>query len=776
MFNAIMIGAGSRGIGVYGEYAIHHPDEIRFTGVAEPDPERRLYFAFQHQIPDTGQFTDFREILAKPKFADVCFICTQDNMHVEPALLAMEKGYHVFLEKPMAVTPSDCLLLGEAAKKYNRRIMTGHVLRYTAFFAQIKAWLDEGKIGRLMSIQHNENVSFWHQAHSYVRGNWRNTLLSSPMILAKSCHDLDLMFWFAGSEPVKVSSFGKLSHFKESEAPANSPDFCMDGCPHQETCLYYAPKVYLNAPIWMKLPVANDMSDESLLKALRKGPYGRCVYHSDNDVVDHQVTTIEFANEVTVAFTMTGFTNENTRTIKLMGTSGEIRGHLDKNELELIPFSSGKPETVLLDQSAAGHGGGDTGIMEAFVKLIEADTDTEKTSFAASITSHLLAFAAELSRKTNQVVDFGRYRDSLRMLEFRTLFPEAYDSAIRLASTTFNENMLDEFTLLLGKTNQKRMFVAVSGTAVKAMVNYYPATIRIGQARIKVGSIGSVCTDPLYRQQNIASKLLKMAEMAMLKEKIRFEIISGEGSLYSRFGATRVGNVTGYQIGKDAQVPNNKIKIKTYAGKDFPELKRLYESEPNRYLRKDQEFKALIRGQTYPGTTATCHLEMLEDDNRIVAYVFLKRPYEKDEILIREFGGDRTAIFASLPGLLAKHQKSVLLLPVDAFDPINALLGDYPHQSTDQHASFKVIDWNGFFSDLQALDGFAGIGVDFLNGKPLLTIGNKLLELADIHELHRLVFGPADKVLAKVDDPDLKAQLTSIFPLPFVWTNNLNYQ
>lgn len=414
MFQAIMIGAGARGIGVYGEYSLHHQDEIRFIGVAEPDPERRHYFSHQHQIAPEHQYCDYKAILSRERLAEVCFICTQDNMHVEPALMAMEKGYHVFLEKPMAVTPEDCITLGKKAKEYNVKFMIGHVLRYTPFFAQIKEWLDEGIIGRLMSIQHNENVAYWHQAHSYVRGNWRNKALSSPMILAKSCHDLDLMLWFASSKAKKVSSFGNLSHFRLSQAPQNTPMHCMDGCPESETCLYFAPRVYLNAPIWMKLPVSNDMSDESLLIALKKGPYGRCVYHSDNDVVDHQVTIIEFENEVTAAFTMSAFTKDNTRTIKLMGTKGEIRGHLEKNELELICFGVKNSQTVKFKPAESGHGGGDIGIMQDFVGLIEANANPDKTSFTDSIDSHLLAFAAELSRNTSQVVDFTEYVKSLK--------------------------------------------------------------------------------------------------------------------------------------------------------------------------------------------------------------------------------------------------------------------------------------------------------------------------------------------------------------------------
>ncbi len=409
MIKAIMIGAGNRGIGAYGAFAEKNPEDIQFVGIAEPDPVRRMYFAMKHKIPESMQFDDYKSILKEEKFADACFICTQDNMHYEPSVLAMEKGYHIFLEKPMAITPKDCLKLGELSDYFGVKLMIGHVLRYTQFFSTIKSILDQGSIGQLMSIQHNENVSYWHQAHSYVRGNWGNSKKSSPMILAKSCHDLDLLIWFANSSPKSVASYGKLSYFKKENAPVNAPKYCMDGCIHKDDCVYFAPKVYLNAPDWMKLPVSNDMIDDGLLKALKNGPYGRCVYHCDNDVVDHQVVAIEFESGVTAAFTMTAFTHENTRTIKLMGTKGEIRGHMEKNTIEIYRFGNEVPETLNLNVLDYGHGGGDYGIMKAFCQLVEKNILVELTSNKASIESHLLAFAAEESRIKLQSVDFKSF-------------------------------------------------------------------------------------------------------------------------------------------------------------------------------------------------------------------------------------------------------------------------------------------------------------------------------------------------------------------------------
>ena len=416
MISAVMIGAGNRGIGAYGFYAAKNPRDIMFVAVADPDPVRRTYFAEMHKIEEKNRFAGYRELLASPRLADACFVCTQDNLHVEPALLAMQRGYDVFLEKPMATTAKECVALAAAAKENNVELMIGHVLRYTPFFATIKNLLDAGRIGRLMSIQHNENVSYWHQAHSYVRGNWANRMRSSPMILAKSCHDLDLIAWFAKTQPVKVASFGSLSYFTAQNAPSGAPAYCLDGCPAAATCPYHAKKVYLSAPDWMKLPVSNDLSDAAILKAIAKGPYGRCVYRCDNDVVDHQVVAIEFADGLTASFTMTGFTHENTRTIKLMGTKGELRGHLDRNEVEVYVFGENgdRPVDVIHpDLTESGHGGGDDGIMKAFVELVEKGLHREVADVGQSVVAHLLAFAAETARTTGKTVEYDAFVRSL---------------------------------------------------------------------------------------------------------------------------------------------------------------------------------------------------------------------------------------------------------------------------------------------------------------------------------------------------------------------------
>lgn len=411
-----LIGAGLRGIN-YLEYAIQNPHELVVVAVAEPVAERRNNFQARHGIPDNMCFEHGDELLALPKLADAVLICTQDAQHYEPTMKALEAGYHVLLEKPMSPNAEECIAMGDMASNLNRVFSICHVLRYTNFFSTIKELLQRGMIGQLMSITHNENVGYWHQAHSFVRGNWRRKNESSPMILAKSCHDLDILLWLAGSECVRVSSFGSLSHFTSDNAPEGAPHRCLDGCPAAATCLYYAPKQYLTDNTdWPTSAISDDPSYEARYRALQEGYYGRCVYHCDNDVVDHQVVNLEFANSVTASFTMSAFTREISRTIKLMGTTGEIRGAMEKNEIEILHFN-GKVERISFEDMGGhvGHGGGDFGLVKDFLRLVRADGKSQGlTSADQSVQSHLMAFAAEQSRVDGHTIQLQDYAHQLR--------------------------------------------------------------------------------------------------------------------------------------------------------------------------------------------------------------------------------------------------------------------------------------------------------------------------------------------------------------------------
>ena len=337
-------------------------------------------------------------------------IATQDRQHVPAALRALEKGYHVLLEKPISPELSECRSLLEKAKETGRVVVVCHVLRYTPFYAALEAMVRQGEIGKLETIDAVEHVGYWHYAHSFVRGNWRRSDETSPMILAKSCHDMDILRWLAGDRCLKVQSFGSLDHFRAENAPAGAAERCLDGCAWKENCIYDAEKIYLDGRHcglrqgkdgWPNTVVAGGPpTEENLYAALRSGPYGRCVYHCDNDVVDHQTVNLTFANGVYATFTMTAFTETCRRTIKLTGTLGEIEGDMEKNTLLLRRFGR-EDELISLDSSKsefAGHGGGDAGLMAQFCRLIEEGGTESLTGIDASVESHVMALAAEASR------------------------------------------------------------------------------------------------------------------------------------------------------------------------------------------------------------------------------------------------------------------------------------------------------------------------------------------------------------------------------------------
>lgn len=427
-----VIGAGNRGKDVYACWALENPWAARVVAVADPDEQRRTSLADEHGIDEALRFQSWQELLARPRLADAVVIATPDRMHVAPALRALELGYDILLEKPIAPTRAETLTLAEAAARAEVSITVAHVLRYTSFFQTLKQLLDEGRIGRLVTMQYTENIGYWHFAHSYVRGNWRRTDESSPMILAKSCHDLDIMRWLAGTPCRKVASFGDLRHFRRENMPEGAPERCIDGCPVGDTCPFNAVTLYVDgladADGWPVSVISEDLSVEGRQRALREGPYGRCVYRCDNDVVDEQVALFEFENGVTATFNVTGFTEENTRTLKLMGTHGEIRGHLDKGELEVRSF--GKPslrggrirsaieyETISVP-TGRGHAGGDDGLMQAFVERVRRrkhgeDPGEAATSLHESLDSHLMAFAAEEARLGGKVVYMGDESDTV---------------------------------------------------------------------------------------------------------------------------------------------------------------------------------------------------------------------------------------------------------------------------------------------------------------------------------------------------------------------------
>ncbi|MEE8389894.1 MAG: Gfo/Idh/MocA family oxidoreductase [Anaerolineae bacterium] len=392
---AVMIGAGSRGHFAYGSYALQHPDEIRFTAVVEPHDERRRRFAQAHAIPQERQFHTWEDLYAQGKTAQALVNCTLDRMHLDSTLPALEMGYDVLLEKPMVNTLEGNVRLVQVAEQHNRLLMICHVLRYTTFFSTLHEIITSGRLGDVITVEHRENVAYWHMAHSFVRGNWRNSELESPMILAKCCHDLDILFWNLG--PVtRLDSFGSLAHYRAENAPEGAPARCADGCPVAGDCTWYAPRLYLHDYVgWPVSVISEDTSLEARQRALETGPYGRCVYHCDNDVVDHQTVNMEFESGATGALFMHGHSHEEGRTMRYDGTRATLRGRFAglNDSIEIHDHLTGRVEKINLARGIAGHGGGDEELMTAFVKALR-DPGTAMTTARESLESHLMAFAA----------------------------------------------------------------------------------------------------------------------------------------------------------------------------------------------------------------------------------------------------------------------------------------------------------------------------------------------------------------------------------------------
>ena len=408
----ILVGAGQRGM-VYARGAQERGHEI--VAVAEMDPTKREIARREFGIPAERSYAAAEELLAQDCLAEAAIIATMDRDHWKHAIPAMEKGYHLLLEKPISPIPEETLDIAATAKKLSRHVVVCHVLRYSPFFREIKRVIDSGELGRVVTIQHNENVGSFHIAHSFVRGNWRRSDVASSMIMQKSCHDMDLLAWLVGSDCRKVASFGDLTYFKEANAPEGSAARCVD-CALKDECRYSAYRAYL--PImgnWPASVLTSDQTREGLLEAIRTGPYGRCVYRCDNDVCDHQVTILEFENGVTATFNLSGFTNHVTRTIKVMCERGEIRASELENEIEVTYFAPNavdRSDSVVIhpEHTTSGHGGGDSQIVEEFLDLMEGRSTDALSEISRSVESHMMACAAEESRVSGRVIYVADYR------------------------------------------------------------------------------------------------------------------------------------------------------------------------------------------------------------------------------------------------------------------------------------------------------------------------------------------------------------------------------
>jgi len=412
----ILIGAGSRGM-TYGQWAFEHGIEI--AAIAELRPDRLEDAAKKLHVPESMCFSDGKDLLNLGKIADAAIIATMDRDHYGHVMKALDCGYDILLEKPISPDPKECIEIENKANALGKSITVCHVLRYTNFYGELKSIIDSGELGKVVAIKHSENIGNFHMAHSFVRGNWRNDTMSSPIIMQKSCHDLDILLWLVNSHCTKVAAFGGLSYFKEENAPVNSAARCLD-CPVAVNCRFDARKVYIpTLGGWPTDVVCLEQTEDSLLKSLKTSPYGQCVYRCDNNVCDHMSCIMEFESGVTATFSLTAQTSACYRHIHIMCEDGEIIGDGEKNQILVRKHVASPADTFVeriinIRTNGSGHGGGDDGIMEDFSASIGNSAADSRSSISKSVESHLMACAIEESRLTGKVVDMAEYRKSLK--------------------------------------------------------------------------------------------------------------------------------------------------------------------------------------------------------------------------------------------------------------------------------------------------------------------------------------------------------------------------
>lgn len=401
---AITLGAGNRG-NKYGNYATAYPDDLDIVGVAEPNTIRNKRYCEKHNIAAENSFSTWEEVFERPKFADSIIITTPDDLHYGPAMAALKMGYHLLLEKPISPSEAECHDIRNLANEQGKVVAVCHVLRYAPYFQKLKEIVSAGTLGELISIQHFEPIEHIHMAHSYVRGNWYDSKRTSPIIIAKSCHDLDILRWLVDRPCEYITAFGDLKWFRAENKPVGATPRCTDGCAVESQCPYSAIKIYSrNRARTYVFDLPDDPSDHGdyIMEQLRTSNYGRCVYQMDNDQADHYVATMRFTDGVTASFSMEAFTSYHGRRTRIMGAMGDIVG--DMESFVHTDFLTGQKTkwVATKDRSGvylSGHGGGDWRLVQDWIRAVSHDDPSMLTStIDASIESHIMGFRAEASR------------------------------------------------------------------------------------------------------------------------------------------------------------------------------------------------------------------------------------------------------------------------------------------------------------------------------------------------------------------------------------------
>lgn len=414
----LLLGAGGRGT-IYARFAARMPDKARIVGVAEPREFFRQRIVHENAVPPEYVFSDWKEAARRPRFADAVVISTLDGTHEEMAVTFASLGYHILIEKPLALTPEDCLTIADAVRRNGVILSVCHVMRYAQYTEKMRQLISSGRLGALISVRHAEPVGFWRYAHSYVRGNWRKEEDSSCLLLAKSIHDLDWLNYVVGRKCTHLSSFGGLMFFRAENRPENAAERCLDcsvpGCP------YHAPKFYLERfrsgiRDYIIESVASPLTEENILEAMRSGPYGRCVFACDNNVADHQTVSLEFEGGTTAVFTLSGCSAHSERTTTIFGSLAELC--FDGSKIELLSYADSSREVFVLDPDDDSmerhHNYGDRNCFESFIDAVRnEDPSRLKTGLEEALDSYMLTFAAERARKERRVISMEEFRRSV---------------------------------------------------------------------------------------------------------------------------------------------------------------------------------------------------------------------------------------------------------------------------------------------------------------------------------------------------------------------------
>ena len=423
--SVVLLGAGNRA-NVYASVSIKFPEKMKVVGIVDPDPVRRELMRSKYEVAHENCFENVYEFVKREKFADAVINGTMDHLHVETSIPVLEKGYDLLLEKPFAVNEDEMNRLRQCAKKHGSKVVIGHVLRYTDFYRAIKNHVISGEIGKIISIETCEHVNYHHMAVSYVRGKWRSEKLCfAPMLLAKSCHDMDIMLWMMKeTSPTSISSFGSDFQFGTERKPQGAGSRCLTDCPYESECIFSSRANYLAASrwkqyVWKCLEAQGEPTAEMKENSLKTdNPYGKCVWDFERDGnVDHQTVIVNFASGATGSFSMIGGSAKSERNIHIVGTKGEIKGTFEDSRYVVRAMAqntvSGYSETLYdLKQDGdkigamGGHGGGDTKLVLDFLDYLNGgEPSVSCATLEDSVISHRAVFKAEQARKSHTVVD-----------------------------------------------------------------------------------------------------------------------------------------------------------------------------------------------------------------------------------------------------------------------------------------------------------------------------------------------------------------------------------